>query len=281
MRVGVLCSHRAPALTYLLSNGRARTKAYEVALCITSEEAFSGEHAVRSAGIPLHFHPLRRYCREAGVPFTHAGVRARFDAETRASLTRYAIDLVVADSYLYQLTDPMLHRYERRIINLHHGDLTRRDPAGRPRFKGLRAVGDAILEGERETRATVHVVTHDLDDGPPFLRSWPFAVSSLAERAMRWDAVDILKAYVYAHQEWMIRATWGPLMEAALTLIADGRLDLDALSPDIADAEQVWCLDADGTIRPPEAEYAETAKKGTVPFSAVSTYIEAAVGGRA
>jgi hypothetical protein len=43
--------------------------------------------------------------------------------------------------------------------------------------------------------------------------------------ALAWGATDILKAYAYAHQEWMIRATWGLLVDAALTMIADGRLD--------------------------------------------------------
>jgi hypothetical protein len=50
------------------------------------------------------------------------------------------------------------------------------------------------------------------------------------QTALAWGATDILKAYAYAHQEWMIRATWGPLVDATLTMIADGRLDLTTIA---------------------------------------------------
>jgi hypothetical protein len=38
----------------------------------------------------------------------------------------------------------------------------------------------------------------------------------------------VLKAYVFAHQEWMIRSTWGPLLAATIESIACGRVNLAA-----------------------------------------------------
>jgi hypothetical protein len=162
----------------------------------------------------------------------------------------YRLDLLVLASYLYVVTKPMLSFFRHRIINVHHSDLIQRDKAGRARLTGLRAVRDAIFAGERETRATVHLVTKELDQGPPFLRSWAFPVSPLAHDALAWDAADVLKAYSFAHQEWMIRSTWGPLLASALGLIATERLDLTALAratPDILG--RPWDLDASGAIR--------------------------------
>ena len=141
---------------------------------------------------------------------------------------RYRPTLVVLASYLYLLTQPVLAAFPRQIINVHHSDLTRRDETGRARYTGLRAVRDAIVAGEWATRATVHLVTPELDQGPALLRSWAFPVSPLAVDAITRGATDVLKAYVFAHQEWMIRSAWGPLLAEALELIATGRVDLSA-----------------------------------------------------
>lgn len=226
LRVAVLCSHRAPALRHLLEQGSNRRRSFEVVACLTSEASFAEEDLVRKHGIPLLTHSLRRFCASYQWCLSDRTARCTFDAITRGRLSAYDVDIVVLDAYLYVLSDPMLNAYPGRIINVHHSDLLDRDAAGLPRFPGLRAVRDAIFAGAAETRATVHLVTAGLDQGPPLLRSWAFAVAPLVQIALAWGATDILKAYAYAHQEWMIRATWGPLVDAALTMIADGRLDL-------------------------------------------------------
>jgi hypothetical protein len=77
-------------------------------------------------------------------------------------------------------------------------------------------------------------------------------VSPLARDAVRARAADVLKAYAYAHQEWMIRATWGPLMAGAIELIARQRLDLSALAETPDDELEVpWDLEESGGISRP------------------------------
>lgn len=230
LRVAVLCSHHAPALRHLLERGSNRGGLYEVVACLTSEESFADEGLVRRHDIPLLTHSLRRFCASCERRLADRTARSTFDAITRGRLSAYDVDIIVLDAYLFVLSDPMLTTYSGRIINVHHSDLVDRDAAGLPRFPGLRAVRDAIFAGARETRATVHLVTAGLDQGPPLLRSWAFPVAPLVQTALAWGATDILKAYAYAHQEWMIRATWGPLVDATLTMIADGRLDLTTVA---------------------------------------------------
>jgi folate-dependent phosphoribosylglycinamide formyltransferase PurN len=97
-------------------------------------------------------------------------------------------------------------------------------------------VRDAIHDHQPSTKATVHLVDQVPDGGAPIVESWPFPVSPLAADALALGACDMLKAYVFAHQEWMIRAASGPLLGAALRLIADGTVDLRRL----ADADPAW-----------------------------------------
>ena len=183
LRVAVLCSHRAPALRHLLEQGSNRRRSFEVVACLTSEESFAEEDLVRKHGIPLLTHSLRRFCASYQWCLSDRTARCTFDAITRGRLSAYDVDIVVLDAYLYVLSDLMLNAYPGRIINVHHSDFARSDAAGLPRFPGLRAVRDAIFAGAADTRATAHLVTAGLDQGPPLLRSWAFAVAPLVEIA--------------------------------------------------------------------------------------------------
>ena len=250
LRVGVLCSHRAPGLTYVLDRDVNRGRLYDVVCCLTSEDSFAEEAAAAAHDVPVMSHPIRRFCRARGWCLLDPIGRAAYDSETVRLLAPYRPDLVVLAGYLYVLTEPMLASFPHRVINVHHSDLTVRNDDGRSRLTGLRAVRDAILTGAHETRATVHLVTEELDQGPPFLRSWAFPVSPLVSDALASHATDVLKAYVYAHQEWMIRATWGSLMAGAIELIARRRLDLSELTQmSHSELGAPWELDEAGRIR--------------------------------
>ena len=125
--------------------------------------------------------------------------------------------------YLHILTGPMLEAYPERIINIHDSDLTLTDALGRPKYRGLHAVRDAVFAGERETRSTVHLVTPEVDVGPPLFRSWAFPTHPLIDAARRWRSTDILNAYAYAQREWMMRASWGQLLATAIDLYGKRR----------------------------------------------------------
>ena len=249
MRVGVLCSHRAPGLQHLLDEDPNRGVLYDIVCCLTSEDSCAEAALTASHGIPVIAHPIRTFCEARGYRLSDLTGRAAYDAATVERLAIFRLDLVVLTSYLYVIAEPMLSFFRHRIINVHHSDLTRCTADGRPRFAGLRAVRDAVFAGERDTRATVHLVTNELDEGPPFLRSWSFPVSPLVPDGLAWNAADLLKAYSYAHQEWMIRSTWGPLLASALELVATEQVDLTALAratPDVLG--RPWDLDARGAI---------------------------------
>jgi phosphoribosylglycinamide formyltransferase-1 len=217
-RVAVLCSGRAPGLPHLLKREQGRVVGWDIVCCLTSAEAFEGEADVASAGIPIVRHPVDRFYA-AHAPHRRLSdltVRERYDRETRHLLDAYQPDLIVLAGYLLLLTGPMLDAYPLRIINVHHSDLAQRNARGGPRYPGLRAVRDAILAGETETRSSTHLVTECVDDGPVLMRSRAFAVPDVARWALANGEHDVLRRVIWAHQEWMLRSAFGPLLEQSI-----------------------------------------------------------------
>ena len=223
MRVAVLCSRRAPGLAHLLSRHHSG-RAWNIVCCMTSEETFEDCGIAVRQDIPVLHHPVHRfYMRHAPqARFGDLTVRAKYDMQTARLLAPYAPDVILLAGYLLVLTPSMLDAFPSGIVNVHHSDLLLRDASGGPRYPGLRAVRDAILAGERETRCTSHLVTPYLDDGPVLMRSEPYPVPDM----IRWaratpGAEDVLRAGIWAHQEWMLRSAFGPLMERSLDVMCE------------------------------------------------------------
>jgi len=224
LRVAVLCSRRAPGLAHLLERmRRGQAAGWRLVCCLTSEHTFEDEALAAACELPVIHHPVHRFYmeRHPNARFGDMRARADYDRRTAELLTEYQPDVVLLAGYLLVLTAPMLDAFSGRIVNVHHADLTLRDAAGRPRYPGLRAVRDAILAGERETRCTSHLVTEHLDDGPVLLRSGAYRVPDVVQWARRANADDVLRKVIWAHQEWMLRGAFGPLMEESLELLGE------------------------------------------------------------
>lgn len=150
--------------------------------------------------------------------------RREYDDRTVSLLAPHRPDLVVLCGWLWVLTEPVLAAYSDRVINVHDSDLVLPGADGRPLYRGLRSTRHAVANGESETRSTVHVATEEVDVGPLLVRSWGFPVHPLIEAAREWHAEDILSAYAYAQREWMMRASWGRLLERAIDRYARGEV---------------------------------------------------------
>jgi phosphoribosylglycinamide formyltransferase-1 len=222
LRVAVLCSRRCPGARDLLAGG-APDAPWEVVAALSSDEELAERALFEAAGIPLVFDPIREYYRRRGRPISDLSVRADYDREVARFLGPFRPDLLLFSSYLYVATPALLDPFDGRVINIHGSDLSRLGPDGRPKYLGLRAVRDAILAGERETRATAHWVTEDVDLGPPILRSAAFPVSPLVAAALERNDLASVKAYAFAQQEWMLAKAWGRLWHNVLGLVTAGR----------------------------------------------------------
>jgi formyltetrahydrofolate deformylase len=97
-----------------------------------------------------------------GIRFHHIPVTAatRQEAERKQIqlLEQSGVDVIVLARYMQILSSEFVHRYEGRIINVHHSFL--------PAFSGARPYQAAYQRGVKLIGATSHYVTEVLDDGP-------------------------------------------------------------------------------------------------------------------
>jgi folate-dependent phosphoribosylglycinamide formyltransferase PurN len=231
-RVAVLCSRRCPGLESLLVGHRRRD--FDLAGCLVSDGGLPDRRRLEAARIPVRDHPIRAFY--GGRPLSDYRLRREYDRRTVELLRAWRPDLVLLSSYLFLLTDPVLEAFPDRIVNVHGSDLSLTAPGGRPLYAGLRAVRDAIRAGEPETRATAHIVTARLDEGPILLRSRPFLVAPLVAELRRRGLARAIDAYAFAHQEWMLDAAWGPLLTGAIALMT-ARIELHPGALDVESAD--------------------------------------------
>jgi len=250
VKVAVLCSHRAPGLVQLLNRDPHRGADYEVVCCVTSSDTFAEEVRVERRGVPCLPHSIRRYSLSRGTAVSDLEARPDYDRITLELLKPFNPDVILLDDYLLVLTAPILDAFDGRVLNIHHADLTVRDGDGAPKYVGLSAVRDALLAGECETRATTHMVTEQVDNGPVMLRSWPFPVPPVAEWARDRNAGDVLRAAAWAQREWMLREAWGPMLTRTVELVS--RAIEDPKRPLNISTLGRWTLEPDGTLTPDE-----------------------------
>ncbi len=88
--------------------------------------------------------------------------REDYDKKVSEILEDKNIDLIVLAGFMRILSDFFVDKYDGRIINIH--------PALLPLFKGAHGIRDAFEAGAKDTGATVHFVTRELDSGPIILQ---------------------------------------------------------------------------------------------------------------
>jgi len=222
LRVAVLSSHRCPGAPDLLADP-ALGRRWEIACAFSSEADFETRPLFLEAGVPYVSYPIRDFYRRRRAPLSDMAVRREYDSAVADLLRLWEPDLLLFSSYLYVATPALLDAAPAGAINIHGGDLGLTRDDGRPRYPGLRAVADAILAGEPETRATAHWVTEDVDAGPIIFRSEPYPVAPFVADLLAEGNRRAVKAYACAHQEWMLADAWGPLARKAIRLATAGR----------------------------------------------------------
>jgi 2-(1,2-epoxy-1,2-dihydrophenyl)acetyl-CoA isomerase len=215
---------------------------------VTSETTFAEEVRVERRGIPTLAHSIAAFCDAHGASLYHdLDARADYDRETLRLVEPFLPDVVLLDGYLYLVTPALLARFRNRVLNLHFSDLTLRAADGRPRFSRA-ARGPGRARGRVPARRVRPYTssTTNWTTARRFARSWSYPVSPLVEELRTQDAVDVFKAYAFAHEQWMMRTASGPVLAAALELIAAGAVNLDTLAAGDVDSNLPWTLDRGG-----------------------------------
>lgn len=117
--------------------------------CVISDHADSGVMEIaHAAGLPAFFvdpgEDPRRFPASA-------------QKEVVEHLQRADVEVVVLAGFMRVLKEPVLQRFDGRIVNVH--------PSLLPKYKGSKAVRQALESGDTETGTTVHLVTAQIDSG--------------------------------------------------------------------------------------------------------------------
>ena len=159
--------------------------------------------------------PRARGLRRAGDAGVETGVfessafadRAARDVAMGDWLEEHEVDLVVLAGFMEILSADFIHRFERRLINVH--------PSLLPAFPGIRAIEQAIDAGVRVSGVTVHFVDVEVDSGPIILQQ-AFELPYPAE-------VDAIEDAIHAIEH--------ELLPRAVKLLARGAVHVDPDNP--------------------------------------------------
>ena len=119
----------------------------------------AGELKVKIPFVLSNCEKHRKLVTGYGLPFYY--VPANKDNRAEEQLLSYALgatDFLVLARYMLVLSEDFLKKYNKDIINIHHGFL--------PSFKGQDPYGQALKKGVKVIGSTVHFVNNQLDEGP-------------------------------------------------------------------------------------------------------------------
>ncbi|HWA88669.1 MAG TPA: phosphoribosylglycinamide formyltransferase [Rhizomicrobium sp.] len=147
VRTAVLISGRGSNLRSLIAACAEPDFPAEIVLVISNVEAAGGLQIARDAGIATKIIPHK--------PFPS---REAFDAEIDRALRDADVALVCEAGFMRIHSAWFAKRWEGRILNIH--------PSLLPLFPGTRVHEQVLAAGVKESGATVHFLTADLDSGP-------------------------------------------------------------------------------------------------------------------
>ena len=104
-------------------------------------------------------HDIPAYC----VPHSEFAGNSDFEKALLEKLNASKPDLIILAGFMRILSEAFISHYKGKILNIH--------PSLLPKYKGLNTHKRALIAGEKEHGATVHVVTADLDSGDIIIQS--------------------------------------------------------------------------------------------------------------
>jgi folate-dependent phosphoribosylglycinamide formyltransferase PurN len=178
---------------------------YQVSLICTDNGKSNASSIAQRFGLPVKLRGLQEFYDGIGKDRKDLSQRPKYFELVLKDLQNFGIDAVALAGYMVLVTEPLLSTYRDRIFNVHPADLSIRDAQGKAVYVGAEAVKDAILAGQREIRATTHVVTAETDQGSPLLISKPVKVelpSGVSPEELRKpENQKLAKKIADAHQE--------------------------------------------------------------------------------
>lgn len=147
---------------------------YKVVVIFSENPSSNATKIADEYGIPLVVRDLNAFYQERGKPRRDLTLRAEFDAETVEILKHFNAAVAAYAGYMSIATPPLINAFLG--VNVHPADLTIMN-GNKRKYAGSHAVRDAILAGEKQLRATTHIIEQELDSGRVLMVSSPLEVS--------------------------------------------------------------------------------------------------------
>ncbi len=160
------------------------------------------------------------------------GARQEYFESIATDLIQYKVDGIALMGYMAIITEPILSLFNGRILNHHPSDLSIRNADGKAKYTGDHAVAAAILDGQKEIRASTHLVVCQVDQGGILMVSEPLPVhlpdGFTAEKLARPENKNILREVEKGHQDKLKRIGDWKIVPLTIELIAKGAFEIGA-----------------------------------------------------
>ena len=230
MRVAGLMSGSGSNLRKIIENGR-RLEAkegrapYQVVVIFSENPTSNAEKIGNDYGIPVVVRDLGNFYKERGKSRRDLSVRAEFDKETVEALKPFSVNVAAYAGYMSIVTVPLINAFLG--INVHPADLSLMNGIKR-RYTGDHAVRDAIVAGEKQLRASTHIIEPQVDYGRILMISAPLLVN--LPEGFDVDNKDQVNAISDQHQNKLKEIGDWVIFPKTLEFLADGRYSQDEQS---------------------------------------------------
>ena len=143
-RVAILVSGRGSNMAALIYAARADHCPYEVALVSGDKPVAHGLEVARAEGVAVEALDAK-------------ALGSAYWERLQAVLEKAGIDLIALAGFMRIIPPEFLAKWEGRILNIH--------PSLLPKHKGLKTHEACLAAGDKESGASVHLVTAELDSG--------------------------------------------------------------------------------------------------------------------
>ncbi|MBN2417783.1 MAG: formyl transferase [Deltaproteobacteria bacterium] len=190
-----------------------------------SDGKCQGEKIALENGLPYFSYDIRRFHSIRGISRTVSspdGLEARrqFDSFARNLVEAFGVNLIALGGYMSVTT-------LERCVNVHPADLSILTHDNKRKYTGDHAVKDAILNGEKDLRASTLWTDQGVDTGPLLMVSAPVEVILPEPVGSLKNNRELLNRVVHEHQEKLKEKGDWIIFPRTIEMIAEGRFAFD------------------------------------------------------
>lgn len=227
MRVAGLMSGSGSNLRKIIEHGRAIESRegrapYQVVVIFSENPESNAEKIGNDYSIPVVVRDIDSFYNERGKPRKDLSVRAEFDEGTVDALKPFNVNVAAYAGYMSIATNQLINAFLG--INVHPADLSIVSGSKR-KYTGDHAVRDAILAGEKQLRASTHIIEPQVDYGRILMISSPLGVN--LPEGFDLNNKEQVKAVSDEHQNRLKEIGDWVIFPRTLEYIAEGRYSQD------------------------------------------------------